>query len=87
MIRNFTKLFLSNIINHGESDYNNQLVYKVVIWAIFLISLWTENVVLNICICNNHMSEHYLQTFPYSFLEPCCILSAVNEAYMGNKWF
>ncbi len=42
----FTKLFLSNIINHGESDYNNQLVYKVVIWAILGISLWTKKIVL-----------------------------------------
>ncbi len=27
--------------------YNNQLVYKVVIWAFFGISLWTEKVALN----------------------------------------
>ncbi len=26
--------------------YNDQLVYKVVIWAIFGISLWTEKVAL-----------------------------------------
>ncbi len=28
--------------------YNDQLVYKVVIWAFFRISLWTEKVALNI---------------------------------------
>ncbi len=28
--------------------YNNQLVYKVVIWAFFGISLWTEKVTLNL---------------------------------------
>ncbi len=27
--------------------YNDQLVYKVVIWAIFGISLWKEKVALN----------------------------------------
>ncbi len=27
--------------------YNDQLVYKVVIWAFFEISLWTEKVALN----------------------------------------
>ncbi len=27
--------------------YNDQLVYKVVIWAFFGISLWTEKVALN----------------------------------------
>ncbi len=27
--------------------YNDQLVYKVVIWAFFVISLWTEKVALN----------------------------------------
>ncbi len=26
--------------------YNDQLVYKVVIWAFILISLWKENVAL-----------------------------------------
>ncbi len=26
--------------------YNDQLVYKVVIWAFFLIRLWTEKVAL-----------------------------------------
>ncbi len=31
---------------------------------------------LNIYICNNHISEHYLQTFPYDILEPCCIFPA-----------
>ncbi len=29
--------------------YNNQLVYKVVIWAFFGISLWTEKVALSLC--------------------------------------
>ncbi len=28
--------------------YNDQLVYKVVIWPFFGISLWTEKVALNI---------------------------------------
>ncbi len=28
--------------------YNDQLVYKVVIWAFFGISLWKEKVALNI---------------------------------------
>ncbi len=28
--------------------YNDKLVYKVVIWAFFGISLWTEKVALNI---------------------------------------
>ncbi len=27
--------------------YNDQIVYKVVIWASFGISLWTEKVALN----------------------------------------
>ncbi len=27
--------------------YNDQLVYKVVIWAVFLISLWKEKVALS----------------------------------------
>ncbi len=27
--------------------YNDQLVYKVVIWAFFWISLWTEKVAFN----------------------------------------
>ncbi len=27
--------------------YNDQLVYKVVIWVFFLISLWKENVALS----------------------------------------
>ncbi len=35
--------------------YNDQLVYKVVIWAFFRISLWKEKVALNpyspICYC------------------------------------
>ncbi len=26
--------------------------------------------------CNNHISEHFLQAFQYGFLEPCCIFSA-----------
>ncbi len=40
-MRNFTKLFLSNIINHGESDVQGPIVvYKVVIWAFLGISLW-----------------------------------------------
>ncbi len=28
--------------------YNDQLVYKVVIWVFFGISLWTEKVALNL---------------------------------------
>ncbi len=28
------------------------------------------------------MSEHYLQAFPYCFLEPCCIFSA-NPTWLG----
>ncbi len=28
--------------------YNDQLVYKVVIWAFFGISLWTEKEALNV---------------------------------------
>ncbi len=41
----FTKLFLSNIIM-VKVMYNDQLVYKVVIWAFFGISLWKEKVAL-----------------------------------------
>ncbi len=29
--------------------YNDQLVYKVVIWAFFEIGLWTEKVALTHC--------------------------------------
>ncbi len=42
----FTKLFLSNIINHGESDVQWSINKKVVIWAFFWISLWKEKVAL-----------------------------------------
>ncbi len=42
----FTKLFLSNIINHDESD--EKLVYKVVIWECNGISLWKEEEALNL---------------------------------------
>ncbi len=46
-MKSFTKLFLSNIINHGESDVQWPIsIYKVVIWAFFGISLWKEKVVL-----------------------------------------
>ncbi len=30
--------------------YNDQLVYKVVIWTYFGISLWTEKVALSKCV-------------------------------------
>ncbi len=32
--------------------YNDQLVYKVVIWAFFGISLWTEKVTLTKAFCH-----------------------------------
>ncbi len=32
--------------------YNDQLVYKVVIWAYFGIRLWKEKVALNVYILN-----------------------------------
>ncbi len=33
--------------------YYDQLVYKVVIWEFYGISLWTEKVVLNIILMND----------------------------------
>ncbi len=49
--------------------YNDQLVYKVVIWAFFGISLWTKKVALSCtwtCLINYYEAEpgHKNTTFP-----------------------
>ncbi len=52
--------------------YNDQLVYKEVIWAFFGISLWKDNLALNkpcVFICNkkewinfkSHMSKYHIR--------------------------
>ncbi len=55
--------------------YNDQLVYKVVIWAFFGISLWTEKVAL-ICLKKHSYTlqkkdtKTIYQLFVYYFLYP-----------------
>ncbi len=45
--------------------YNDQLVYKVVIWAFFEIHLWTEKVALRQII---HMEATYDYEIPIFFM-------------------
>ncbi len=37
---------ISHSSHNGESDVQGQLIYKVVIWVLFGISLWKEKVAL-----------------------------------------
>ncbi len=46
--------------------YNHQLVYKVVIWAFFGISLWTEKVALKYGILSNRKNQCEINIFPLS---------------------
>ncbi len=55
--------------------YNDELVYKVVIWAFFGISLWTEKVALIKCCKGNHDDVleciNWLNTFHSGRKEDC----------------
>ncbi len=49
----FTNLFLSNIINHGESDVQWQISIQASHLSIFGISLWKEmDTLSNIMLCH-----------------------------------
>ncbi len=54
--------------------YNNQLVQKVVIWVVFLISLWTEKVALRVLYCTSRSVHCY-------FILQICTFSGLSESF------
>ncbi len=51
--------------------YDDQLVYKVVIWAFYGISLWTENVVLTFTVTKHEVRIFHLELITPQLEKDC----------------
>ncbi len=70
--------------------YNDKLVYKVVIWAFFGISLWREKVALNVYMkhksCSNgtsHFNQLIIQLIFWSFVVHFFLLKTFIQHIIG----